>query len=167
MDTQANTNNKRVYMMTKGAKFAAVIVAAFFLAFGGRAAFAGEVAFVDVAQVINDSTPGKAGQKIVDDLRAQLNAEFEKYSQTESDQAKVRQRQIELNNAYAQEHARISNLVAERLREVTERWLKSNKKGFTAVVPKGSALAVAADADVSREILRLLNREKVDFTAKN
>lgn len=127
---------------------------------------AGEVAFVDVAQVINDSEPGKAGQKIVDDLRAKLNSEFEEYSKTESDAQKVRQRQAELNQTYAQEHARVSALVADRLRQVTERWLKSNKKGFTAVVPKANALAVSADADVSREILRLLNREKIDFAAK-
>ena len=149
-------------------KFAAALAFALCLALfvHSAPAAAGEVAFVDVAQVINDSEPGKAGQKIVDDLRAQLNKEFENYSKVESDQQKVRQRQMELNQRYAQEHARISALVADRLREVTERWLKSNKKGFTAVVPKANALAVSADMDISREILRLLNREKIDFAAK-
>ena len=152
--------------MTNGLKFAAAIIASVFLAFGGEAAVAGEVAFIDVAQVINDSTPGKEGQKIVDDLRAKLNAEFENYSKIMSDEQKVRQRQMELNQAYAQEHSRVTALVMERLREVTERWLKSNKKGFTAVVQKNSALAVNAGVDVSKEILALFNREKIDFAAK-
>lgn len=154
----------------KAAKKALIIPLAsvLFIALGLSAdgASAGEVAFVDVAQVISQSAPGKEGQKIVDDLRAELNTRFETFSKTEHDQQKVRERQIELNNTYAQEHMRVTALLAERLRSVTEKWLAANKKGYTSVVPKASALAVNAGDDVSKELLELMNKEKIDFAAK-
>lgn len=144
----------------------ALVAAAFCFGITGAVvspAYAGDVAFVDVVKVISDSIPGKDGQKIVDDLRAKLNAEFEQYAKTEKDQQKVRERQMALNQQYQQEHVRISNLVAERLRSVTERWLKNNKKGYTAVVTKDHVMAVNDKNDITAEITKLFNREKINF----
>lgn len=146
----------------------ALVAAAFCFGITGAVvspAYAGDVAFVDVVKVISDSAPGKEGQKIVDDLRAKLNAEFEQYAKTEKDQQKVRARQVALNQQYQKEHVRVSNLVAERLRKVTENWLKSNKKGYTAVVTKDHVLAVNAKDEVTSEITKLLSKEKINFTA--
>ena len=62
----------------------------------GLPAHAGEVAFVDVSQVIAQSNPGKTAQKRVDELRAKLNKELENYAKTEKDKGKVEIRQLEL-----------------------------------------------------------------------
>lgn len=131
-----------------------------------RTAFAGEIAFVDVVRVISESTPGKEAQKIVDDLRDELNTRFETYSKSEPDEQKVVQRQIELNRTYAAEHARVVALVRERLLAVVNKWLSGNNKGVTSVVASSSALAVAASDDITQEVLTLLNQEKIDFAAK-
>ena len=40
---------------------------------------AGEIAVIDVARVIDASAPGKAGQKYVDNLKASLEAELERF----------------------------------------------------------------------------------------
>lgn len=56
-----------------------------------------EVAVVDVVQVIDSSVPGKAGQKYVDNLKSQLDAEFESYKRSvakdKDAQAKTAQKQ--------------------------------------------------------------------------
>lgn len=129
----------------------------------GLPACAGEVAFVDVSQVISQSAPGKAAQKKVDDLRAKLNKDLENYAKTEKDGGKVEIRQLELNREYNAEHARVTNLVVERLRKVIDTWLKTNKKGVTAVVSKTNAISVSAKADITKDILSLFNKEKIDF----
>lgn len=126
-------------------------------------AHAGEVAFINAAEVIAQSAPGKAGQKYVDDLRAKLQADLEKYSKTEKDKGKIEIRQLELNREYNLEYTRVTNLIAERLRNVIGKWLKSNKKGITAVVAKNQAIAVSAKADISKDILSLFTKEKISF----
>ncbi|WP_346690360.1 OmpH family outer membrane protein [uncultured Cloacibacillus sp.] len=129
----------------------------------GLPAHAGEVAFVDVSQVIAQSNPGKTAQKRVDELRAKLNKELENYAKTEKDKGKVEIRQLELNREYNIEHTRVTNLIVERLRKVIDTWLKTNKKGVTAVVSKSNAISVSAKADVTKDILTKFNKEKIDF----
>ena len=143
----------------------AAAVAAICLAAGalGLPAYAGDVAFVDVSQVISQSTPGKTAQKKVDELRAKLNKELENYAKTEKDKGKIEIRQLELNREYNVEHTRVTNLIVERLRTVIDKWVKTNKKGVTAVVPRNNAISVSAKADVTKDILKLFNKEKIDF----
>lgn len=115
-----------------------LVVCALFAAAPARA----EVAVIEVARVIDESAPGKAGQKYVDNLRASLNAE------------------------YGREHARVTALVMDALRKCAEDWLKVNKKHVTLIVPANSALAYSAKIDISAEILKRLNTVTIDFTAK-
>ena len=129
-----------------------------------------EVAVIEVAQVIDASAPGRAGQKYVDNLRASLNAEFERFRQKNA-KAKnaaqlAAQKQAELNAEYGREHARVTGLVMDALRECAADWLKVNKKGVTLIVPANSALAYSAKIDISNEILKKLNTVTIDFTAK-
>ena len=129
-----------------------------------------EVAVVDVAHVIDASAPGRAGQKYVDNLRASLNAEFERFRQKNA-KAKnaaqlAAQKQAELNAEYGREHARVTALVMDALRKCAEDWLKVNKKAVTLIVPANSALAYSAKIDISDEILKKLNAVTIDFTAR-
>lgn len=129
-----------------------------------------EVAVIEVAQVIDASAPGRAGQKYVDNLRASLNAEFERFRQKNA-KAKnaaqlAAQKQAELNAKYGREHARVTALVMDALRKCAEDWLKVNKKHVTLIVPANSALAYSAKIDVSGEILKRLNAVTIDFTAR-
>lgn len=129
-----------------------------------------EVAVIEVAQVIDASAPGRAGQKYVDNLRASLNAEFERFRQKNA-KAKnaaqlAAQKQAELNAEYGREHARVTALVMDALRKCAADWLKVNKKGVTLIVPANSVLAYSAKIDVSDEILKKLNAVTIDFTKK-
>ena len=129
-----------------------------------------EVAVIEVARVIDASAPGKAGQKYVDNLRASLNAEFERFRQknTKAKNAAqlAAQKQAELNAEYGREHARVTALVMDALRKCAEDWLKVNKKAVTLIVPANSALAYSAKIDISDEILKKLNAVTIDFTAR-
>lgn len=129
-----------------------------------------EVAVIEVARVIDASAPGRAGQKYVDNLRASLNAEFERFRQKNA-KAKnaaqlAAQKQAELNAEYGREHARVTALVMDALRKCAEDWLKVNKKAVTLIVPANSALAYSAKIDISDEILKKLNAVTIDFTAR-
>lgn len=129
-----------------------------------------EVAVVDVARVIDASAPGKAGQKYVDNLKASLEAELERFiKKTAKDkdaQAKAANKQAELNAQFAAEYDRVTACVMDELRKVVAQWMKTNKKGITVVVPAGGTLGFSAKADVSKEILRKLNAVKLDFAKK-
>ena len=149
----------------------AKLAAALLLAFCAFAAPAfGEVAVVDVARVIERSVPGKEGQQYIDNLRKSLNDElaaFAKSASKDKDAAqKTAQKQAELNAQFNAEYSRVSGLMAEEVRKAVAGWLKANKEGVTVVVPAGSALGFKPDADVSREILKRLNRVKIDFAKK-
>ncbi|WP_346690186.1 OmpH family outer membrane protein [uncultured Cloacibacillus sp.] len=134
-----------------------------------------EVAVVDVARVIDASAPGKAGQKYVDNLKASLEAELERFvkktakdkdAQAKAAQAKAANKQAELNAQFAAEYDRVTARVMDELRKVVAQWIKTNKKGITVVVPAHTALGYAPAADVSGEILKKLNAVAIDFTAK-
>ena len=92
-----------------------------------------EVAVVDVARVIDASAPGKAGQKYVDNLKASLEAELERFvKKTAKDkdaQAKAANKQAELNAQFAAEYDRVTARVMDELRKVVTQWIKTNKKG--------------------------------------
>lgn len=149
------------------AKLAAALLLAF-CAFAGPA-FA-EVAVVDVARVIERSVPGKVGQQYIDNLRKSLNDElaaFAKSASKDKDAAqKTAQKQAELNARFNAEYSRVSSLMGAEVRKAVAAWLKANKKGVTLVVPAGAALGFKPEADVSGEILKRLNRVKIDFSKK-
>ena len=129
-----------------------------------------EVAVVDVARVIDASAPGKAGQKYVDNLKASLEAELERFvKKTAKDkdaQAKTAQKQAELTAQFRAEYARVTNMVTAELRKIVADYIKTNKRSVTVVVPAGGTLGFSAKADVSKEILRKLNAVKLDFAEK-
>ncbi len=106
----------------------------------------------------------------MDDLKAKLEAELEKYSKSiEKDkdaQAKRAQKQRELTAQFQGEYARVTNLVTGALRKIINQWLKTNKKGVTVVVPSNGTLAFSPKADISGEILKKLNAVKINFEKK-
>lgn len=128
------------------------------------------VAVVNVAEVIDSSAPGKAGQKYVDNLKNALEGELkrfrEKNAKVKDGQQKIARKQAELNGEYQREYNRVSALVMTALRNSVQDWLKSNKKGVTAVIPANTALGYKKEADISKEILLKLNAVKIDFTKK-
>lgn len=133
-------------------------------------ASADEIAFVDVAQVIDSSAPGRAAQKYVDNLKNYLNDELQRFVKKEGKakgaEQRVAQKQAELNAEYQREYNRVTSLVLEKLKGVVLSWIKANKKGVTAVFPADAPLAYSAKADISKEILKKFNIVRIDFTKK-
>lgn len=145
----------------------AKLAAALLLAFCALAAPAfAEVAVVDVARVIERSVPGKVGQQYIDNLRKSLNDELAAFAKSASKDKDAAQKQAELNARFNAEYSRVSALMGAEVRKAVAGWLKANKKGVTLVVPAGAALGFKPDADVSREILKRLNRVSIDFSQK-
>ena len=124
------------------------------------------VAVVNVAEVIDSSAPGKAGQKYVDNLKNALEGELkrfrEKNAKVKDGQQKIARKQAELNGEYQREYNRVSALIMTALRNSVQDWLKSNKKGVTAVIPANTALGYTKGADISKEILLKLNAVKME-----
>ena len=129
-----------------------------------------EVAVVNVAEVIDSSAPGKAGQKYVNNLKNALEGELKRFSEknakAKDGQQKIARKQTELNGEYQREYNRVRALVMTALRNSVQDWLKSNKKGVTAVIPVNTALGYAKESDISKEILLRLNAVKIDLTKK-
>ena len=129
-----------------------------------------DVAVVNVAQVIDSSVPGRAGQKYVDDLKARLEAELESYKRSvakdKQAQQKMAQKQAELTAQFRAEYARVTNMVTAELRKIVADYIKTNKQKITVVVPAHQTLGFSPKTDVSREILRKLNAVKLDFAKK-
>ena len=113
---------------------------------------------------------GRPGQKYVDNLKNALEGELkrfrEKNAKVKDGQQKIARKQAELNGEYQREYNRVSALIMTALRNSVQDWLKSNKKGVTAVIPANTALGYTKGADISKEILLKLNAVKIDFTKK-
>lgn len=140
----------------------------FLLIFSSAPALCGETAVVEVARVIDASAPGKAGQNYVDKLKADLEAELERYkarvAKDKDAEAKIARKQAELSEQFRREYARVTETVTAALRSVIADWLKTNKQGVTVVLPAHEALGYAESANISAEILRRLNGVVIDFT---
>ncbi len=126
-------------------------------------AVAGEAAVVDIPGVVAKSTPGKAAQQYVDALKTELQKVYDEYAKTEKGPSMIETRRVELDHRYNVEYARVSGLVADRLRTVMDKWLESNRKGVTIILPKSSTVAVSVKADISNDILKLFDKEKIKF----
>lgn len=147
-----------------------MLAAVSLLFFSASPAICGETAVVEVARVIDASAPGKAGQNYVDKLKADLEEELERYkarvAKDKDAQAKIARKQAELSEQFRREYARVTETVTAALRSVIADWLKTNKQGFTIVLPAHETLGCAENANVSAEILQRLNGVVIDFTKK-
>ena len=133
-------------------------------------ALCGGTAVVEVARVIDASAPGKAGQRYVDELKASMEAELERYKISVAHdgdaEAKLARRQAELTERFRSEYARVTAMVTAGLRKVIAEWIKTNKRGVTVVLPAHEALGYAQDANISAEILRKFNGVVIDFSKR-
>lgn len=147
-----------------------MLAAVSLLFFSASPAICGETAVVEVARVIDASAPGKAGQNYVDKLKADLEAELERYkarvAKDKDAEAKIARKQAELSELFRREYARVTEAVTAALRAVIADWLETNKQGVTVVLPAHETLGYAESANVSAEILRRLNSVVIDFMKK-
>lgn len=124
-------------------------------------------AVVDVTRVIDASAPGKAGQRYIDGLKKELDAELEKFKKesqgTKDAAARLAQKESELGARYRAEYSRVTGLLLNELKRAVNGWLKDNKKGINVVLPASAALGFAPETDINAEILRRLNAAAVDF----
>ena len=145
-----------------------MLAAVSLLFFSASPAICGETAVVEVARVIDASAPGRAGQGYVDKLKADLEEELERYkasvAKDKDAQAKIARKQAELSEQFRREYARVTETVTSALRPVIADWLKTNKQGFTVVLPAHETMGYTENANVSAEILRRLNGVVIDFT---
>ncbi|WP_455595059.1 hypothetical protein [Cloacibacillus porcorum] len=125
------------------------------------------VAVVDVARVIDASAPGKAGQRYIDGLKKELDAEMDKFKKetqgAKDAPARLARKESELEARYQAEYTRVTGLLLNELKRAVNGWLKDNKKGIKVVIPASAALGFAQSADISGEILRRLNAAAIDF----
>lgn len=126
------------------------------------------VSVVDVARVIDASAPGKAGQRYIDGLKKELDAEMDKFKKetqgAKDAPARLARKESELEARYQAEYTRVTGLLLNELKRAVNGWLKENKKkGIKVVIPAAAALGFAQSADISGEILRRLNAAAIDF----
>lgn len=138
--------------------------------FAASPAGAGKVAVIDMAGVIDASNPGKAGQKYLDNLKAGLETELQRFkdktAKSKDAERQAADKQRELNGEYQAEYDRVTALIVTRLRVVIREWINSNRKGVMVVVPAHTLLGFSDKADISGEILRAFNSVAIDFSKK-
>ena len=138
--------------------------------FAASPAGAGEVAVIDMAGVIDASNPGKAGQKYLDNLKAGLETELQRFkdktAKSKDAERQAADKQRDLNGEYQAEYDRVTALIVTRLRVVIREWINSNRKGVMVVVPAHTLLGFSDKADISGEILRAFNSVAIDFSKK-
>lgn len=131
------------------------------------AASAAEIAVVDVAKVIDNSIPGKAGQAYVDAIKSRLDSELKRYeaelNDTKVKEEKLAKKREELNERYNEEFTRVTSILMRELNKTAQGWLKGNKRGFVMVLSNNHMIALLPEADVSAEILKLFNKTTIDF----
>lgn len=127
---------------------------------------ADKIAFIDVARIMNESAHGREGQRIMDELRERLDAEFDDYAESGADAAKICERRMALDRVCAYRYTTLVSVIVDHLWTVAEYWLVDHRDNFAAIVSKEHALAADAASDATDEILALFEEEEIDLEAQ-
>ena len=126
------------------------------------------VAVVDLARVMRDSEPGKAGMKFLEGLQSEMQAKLTDIQHRLEGDAENKDLQKDLQQAYMAAQQRMQTEqqnVANMLYDAIQRVLNAFRaeKGYAVIVSSDAAISFDASADVTKDVLEAVNRQKLEF----
>lgn len=125
-------------------------------------------AVVDLARVMRDSEPGKAGVKFLEGLQAdmqnRLNDIQKKLEANPKDEAAQKEMQSVYMSAQQRMQAEQQNVV-NVLYDTIQRVMNAYRaeKGYAVILGSEAAVSFDSKVDVTNDVLEAVNRQKVEF----
>lgn len=126
------------------------------------------IAVVDMARVMRDSEPGKAGVKFLEGLQADMQKklnEIQKRLETKPDDATA-QKELQTTYITAQqrmqaEQQNVINVLYDAMQRVANAY--RTEKGYDVILSTESVTSFDAKVDVTNAILAAMNKQKIEF----
>ena len=127
-----------------------------------------KVAVVDMARVMRDSEPGKAGVKFLESLQGDMQTKLNDIQQRLEANPKDAEAQKELQAVYMSaqqrmqvEQQNVVNLLYDTIQRVINTY--RTEKGYAIIISTEAAAAYDSKSDVTNEVLDLVNKQKLEF----
>ena len=127
-----------------------------------------KVAVVDMARVMRESEPGKAGVKFLESLQGDMQTKLNDIQQRLEANPKDAEAQKELQAVYMSaqqrmqvEQQNVVNLLYDAIQRVINTY--RTEKGYAVIISTEAVAAFDSKSDVTNEVLELVNKQKLDF----
>ena len=126
------------------------------------------LAIVDMARVMRDSEPGKAGVQFLEAMQASMQQELDTIQQKLEKDADNEALQLELQQVLMTSQQRIQTEqqnVVTILYDTAQRVINSyrEQQGFSVILAAEAAAAYSTSADVTNAIIAELNKQDISF----
>lgn len=125
-------------------------------------------AVVDVARLMRDSEPGKAGVKFIESQQTGLQEKLDKIQDRLEKNPEDQAAMSELQKTYAEaqqtmqaESANVANLVYDLIQRALNSYRA--QKGYPFIVTAEALAAYDPKIDVTDEVMAAVNKEKIEF----
>lgn len=126
------------------------------------------IAVVDMARVMRDSEPGKAGVKFLEGLQSDMQEKLtgiQNRLEAKPDDAEA-QKELQATYMEAQqrmqaEQQNVINLLYDTMQRVINAYRA--EKGFSAILNAEAVVSFDSGADVTGDIIAAVNKQKMDF----
>jgi outer membrane protein len=127
-----------------------------------------QLAVVDMARIMRDSEPGKAGVKFLEGIQAEMQTSLNDIQSRLEKNPNDAQAQKELQTVYmgAQQRMQVEQQnVINVLYDMVQRVINGYRveKGYAVILSSEAAAAYDSKADVTADIVAAVNKQKVDF----
>ena len=127
-----------------------------------------QLAVVDMARIMRDSEPGKAGVKFLEGIQAEMQSSLNDIQSRLQKNPNDAQAQKELQTIYMAAQQRMQTEqqnVINVLYDMVQRVINGyrTEKGYAVILNSEAAAAYDAKADVTADIVAAVNKQKVDF----
>lgn len=129
-----------------------------------------KLAVVDMARIMRDSEPGKAGVKFLEGLQAEMQgklndiqARLEKDPKDEAAQKELQSVYMASQQRMQVEQQNVVNLLYDSIQRVLNTFRA--EKGYEVIINAEAAAAFDAKADVTAAVIADVNKQKIDFKA--
>lgn len=125
-------------------------------------------AVVDMARVMRDSEPGKAGVKFLEGLQGEMQDKLNGIQQRLEANPKDAEAQKELQALYMSaqqrmqvEQQNVVNLLYDTIQRVVNTY--RTEKGYAVIISSEAVASFDSKADVTNDVLEAVNKQKVEF----
>ncbi|MBQ3058935.1 MAG: OmpH family outer membrane protein [Desulfovibrio sp.] len=127
------------------------------------------LAVVDMARVMRESEPGKAGVKFLEGMQAEMQQKLDAVQAKLEKNPKDEAAQQELQQLYMASQQRIQmeqQNVANRLYDMMQRVLNAyrEQQNYTVIIAADVAAAYSPSVDVTSAVIAEVNKQKMSFT---
>lgn len=152
--------------------FALLLIGAFIFANGQSMAadVPTKIGVVDIARLMRDSEPGKAGIKFIEEQQAGMQKQLDEIQSKLEKSPEDQQLMQELQKVYSslqqtiqKEGANVANLIFDTVQKVLNKYREAN--GFAIILGTEAVASYSTGIDVTDAVLVEVNKEKVEFKA--